>query len=101
MNGNLTTISLILIAFLPDRLISVMLCEELVVPTVTFPNSSPKLSLLLGLAWISSSGAPFDCANAGRANAAIRNSNEKLKHAADRVNDLLKRIDNSLPKQTA
>jgi len=36
-------------------------------------------------------------ANAGRANAAIRNRNEKLRHAADRVNDLFKRIEKFLP----
>ncbi len=90
--------------------------------TVTFSGSVPLLATLKCLVWentplsismlklsdvgeteslltgvLLSGDVSFDCASAGRANAAIRNKNEKLKHATDRVSDLLKRIDNFLP----
>jgi len=49
---------------------------------------------------LSDDASSSDCANAGRANAAIRNKNEKLMATIDRVNDLLKRIDKFLPKSS-
>src|ERR1039457_2094759 len=63
--------------------------------TLKFSDLGATASLLTGVLL---SGNTSDCANAGRANAAIRNNNEKLQPATDRVNDLFKRIDNFLPK---
>jgi hypothetical protein len=50
-------------------------------------------SLLTALLLLPDDASLADCANAGRANTAIRNKNEILMATIDRVNDLLKRID--------
>ena len=46
------------------------------------------------------SGTTNDCADAGGANAASRNNNEKPRPTSDRVSELLKRIDKSLPNDS-
>jgi len=91
-----------LIFFFLEGLVDCSVCGALVVPTSTSPKSRvPELSVSLGADATDgeSSGCPNpDCAIAWRANAAIRNSIEKLMAAIERVNDL-KRIDSVLRGQ--
>ena len=65
--------------------------------TLKFSDVGETESLLTGVLLSGDVSSSADCANAGRANTAIRSKNEKVMHAADRVNDLLMRIDNFLP----
>jgi hypothetical protein len=78
--------------FFLEGLVACSVCGAPVVPTTTLPKSKlPGKSVSLG--WDAnaseSSGCPNpDCAIAGRANTAIRNSIEKLAAAIERLNDL-------------
>jgi hypothetical protein len=92
MKGGLTRMLAIGIARDPELLLSVMVCDGLVRPTITCPKVSGAFGLTRSFGCFTSGDeASSDCANAGRANAVSRNNNRKARPVIDRKNDL-KRI---------